>query len=74
MRSNEDEILPPCPLCGGQRVYARLRAPGFDSLVYLRLCEEISADGNDNFFLVAWACTTCGYVELHANISGIESD
>ena len=71
---DEKKTLPPCPHCGVNMVNARLLAAGYDEEVFLHLCEEMSPDGGNNFLLVAWACTNCGYVELHAYISETESD
>jgi predicted RNA-binding Zn-ribbon protein involved in translation (DUF1610 family) len=71
---DEKETLHLCPHCGGNMIDARLRARGFDSQVFIHLCNERLPDGSDNFLLVAWVCTACGYVELHAYISEAESD
>lgn len=55
-------------------VNARLQSPGFGEQVYIRLCQQPAPGEEDSLLLIVWVCTTCGCVELHADLSGEESE
>lgn len=60
--------LPPCPLCGGKRKRAKLKAPGFGNEILVVLHDEDLPKGRASFRVEAWFCTACGHIELQGRI------
>jgi hypothetical protein len=69
--SASEVTLPPCPLCHGNRVHARLKSPGFGNTIFLDLGDAASLEELDSLYVEAWLCTNCGHVELYAHIGKI---
>jgi predicted nucleic-acid-binding Zn-ribbon protein len=69
MLLSEKDSFNLCPRCGGNFVHAKLQGPGIHNRIFLHIHNETSPYESKAFFLVAWVCSTCGYVELHTDLS-----